>query len=479
MELISARGVCIDPERTGTLDAVVTKIAVEAEAIGVRAGFIRGRNGLATADPLQKLGRPGTICQAAKHALVTAAYGGDPPRNKLTDIAAAKGETEGSVKADRDVLMSTGDPDLIDYASVGASLTLARTYVPILREGIALGPVAPWPGAPCGPVTSSPNILVASGRVSWRDPNWTNPPRSGGFRECVVPRPGCTFVACDFGHAEFRGLGQICLWQGFGDSIAAAFHTGLDVHLDFAADSLGITYREAHALHLAGDGLVVERRQVAKVANYGFPGGMGAERFVVHARNQGVILHPDRQQAIGRAWELRAGFRSKWPEVIPYFDWIGRQCNNDRRFTARQFVSGRLRGGLGYCDGCNTYFQGLIADSAKAAAWRIARACYGADRGPHARALVGSYPVLVLHAEIILEVPCGDGTARYPLDAAHLTDVAAALSAIMISAMTPYIPDIPIEALAAAMLRWVKGPKPKHRGGLLVPHDLPEGAVFA
>lgn len=494
--LMAARGVCVDPHRTAELDAVVSKIVAEAKVVGLRAGFIRGDDGLATADPQQKKGRPGSECRDAKHALVSQAYGGDPPRNDPTDNEKAKAALEGrepvgSIKADRDVLLSTGHDDLIAYAEVGAELTIAKTYLPILREGVALGPVgaplgaAGVVGAPCGPITSSPNVLVASGRCSWGKPNWTNPPRDGGFRECVVPRPGHVFVAADWGQAELRGLAQICLWEGFGDSMAQAFIDGRDPHAEFGADLLGISTAEMGRLLAAGDKLAKSRRQVAKVANFGFPGGMGAERFVAHARKQDVELHSDREKAIAEAWTLHAAFRRKWPEVLPYFSWVGSRTGtreDPKRFTARQYISERLRGGVGYCDGCNTYFQGLIADVAKAAVWDIARATYGGEDAAgvagSAAALAGCRQVLFLHDENIIEVPCGDGSARYPLDLARLTAAADALVAIMLDAMRRYMPDIPPAADAAAMLRWVKGADEVRDGqGRLIPVDLPDGAV--
>jgi hypothetical protein len=513
LTMLAARGICVDPEQTAGLDEVVTAIADKATAIGVRAGFIRGADGRASYDPTIKPGRPGSVCKAALHGLVSECYAGAPPRNDPSPTEKKKAEAEerepvGSVKADRDVLLATGHPDLIEYGEAGAALTLARTYVPILREGVALGPVGEGGGTvrgigadaegnrievvttyptPHGPITSRPNVLVGSGRVSWRDPNLTNPPREGGFRDCFVPRPGWIILLADLGTAEFRALGQICLWEGFGSTIAEAFREGRDPHLEFAGDLLGIPYADAAARYADGDPLVKSRRQVAKVANYGFPGGMGGERFVAHARKQGVELHPDRAQALGIAWELHGAFRRKWPEVIPYFAWIGRRTGtkeDPRRFTLRQYISGRLRGQVGYCDGCNGYFQGLIADGAKAGTSRIVRECYAdarpdlLDRERHTTDLTGCRPILFLHDENGVEVPCGDGSPRYPLDAAHLTRAADRMERVMVDEMQPYTPDIPVLVEPGACLRWRKGADEVRDGrGLLLPCDLPPGAV--
>jgi hypothetical protein len=78
---------------------------------------------------------------------------------------------------------------------------------------------------------------------------------------------------------------------------------------------------------------------------------------------------------------------------------------------------------------------------------------------------------LFLHDELIVEVPCGDGTPGAPLDAGHLTDAAAALEYVMQSEMQRYMPDVPVEAEAAAMRRWVKGPSRNEVGGALLPCD--------
>ena len=491
----AAWGVCVDPPRARALDAVVTKIAKEANAIGVRAGFVRDFTGIAAKDPQRKRGKAGSKCTDALHALIIEAFGYDEDGNPLaerkdpspTEIhkAAEEGrEPVGNIKADRDTLMSSGHPDLIAYAERGAALKLATTYVPILHEGIALGPIDPeLPNGPHGPITSRANDLLVTGRAGWSNPNWTNPPREGGFRECVIPRPGHVFVTADYSTIEFWAWGQVCSWLGFGRTVVDVALAGIDPHLDFASDLMDIPYDLAKKLRAEGDKDVKARRQVAKVANYGFPGGMGAKRFVIQARNQGVILDERHDIAVVKARELHHAFREKWPEAKSYFAWVGSRVGTreqPKKYTARQFVSGRLRGRVGYCDGCNTYFQGLVADGAKDASWNLFKASRGL--GPFGAELAGCRPVLFLHDELIIEVPCGDGTERYPLDAAHLTAAADALARLMVAAMQPYIPDIPIEAEAAAMLRWQKGPDPRFvdttAGRVLVPTDFPDEGVL-
>ncbi len=73
--------------------------------------------------------------------------------------------------------------------------------------------------------------------------------------------------------------------------------------------------------------------------------------------------------------------------------------------------------------------------------------------------LAGCRPVLFLHDEIIIEVPCvGAGDV---VDHVSLTAAADDLARLMVAAMAPYIPDLPVEAEPAAMWRWYKGAKTK------------------
>ncbi len=80
-------------------------------------------------------------------------------------------------KTSADAARDSGHVGAIAYADVASAEKLLSTYVPILERG-----------KNGRPVTSSPNVLVASGRTSWTNPNWQNPPRVGGIRECVIPR---------------------------------------------------------------------------------------------------------------------------------------------------------------------------------------------------------------------------------------------------------------------------------------------------
>jgi len=148
----------------------------------------------------------------------------------------------------------------------------------------------------------------------------------------------------------------------------------------------------------------------------------------------------------------------RYPEMDKYFRDIGKKCG-DRggSFTYTQPRSGRLRGDVGFCDGCNSGFQGLTADGAKQALHEVIRECY-VDLGTP---LFGCRPTAFIHDEIILEVP-EDRTHR----------AATRLAEVMIKEMECYLPDIPVKADAHLMRRWYKSAEPTFDdNGNLIPWE--------
>jgi len=327
------------------------------------------------------------------------------------------------------------------------------------------------------PITSRPNVIVRTGRTSWSDPPLQQPPKKGGFRECHVPRPGYVYVSVDYDAIEMCALAQAHLDWDLGSTMADAIREGRDLHTDFATYTIGIPYErglELRALAKTGDkgGQEFEDgpRFRAKAGNFGFPGGMGPRTFIRAQLKQGATLSmfaPETgkmPEAIQTARDLRDSWMEKWPEMRGYFEIVG-SLTAEGSYTAIQPVSGRLRGAVGYCDGCNTYFQGRVADGAKAAFWEVCRRAYGVPLGKSYNAqndvlerlerpsyagtpddpLWGTRPVLMLHDEIISEIP------EHRLAAA-----ADEKARVMRDVMALYIPDIPISAEPAASRLWSK-----------------------
>lgn len=349
---------------------------------------------------------------------------------------------------DADSARDSGHPAAIEFANGAGAEKLLNTYVPILERGKN--------GLP---VTSNPNVLVASGRTSWTNPNWQNPPRVGGIRECVIARPGYAFVGADLDTVELRALAQTCLELVGWSEMANAIARGEDLHLALAAEILGLDYATAKKLYDSGDPVVTETRQNAKAPNFGFPGGMGAKKFAINQIALGTPLISDKaatlEEHFKKAYFLRETWFKRWPEMRLFLknasdvtDELVGSC------LITQPWSNRVRGGLDYCSCANTYFQGRVADGTKLALWRVAWACYVDKASP----LYGSRLVLFLHDELILECPiekvdaCGKELVR-----------------ILCQAVQEVIPDVPITSTAVAMRRWQKGAKPLYIAGELVP----------
>ena len=334
---------------------------------------------------------------------------------------------------------------------------LLKTYVPVLFDGTQR------------PINTSFNEIVASGRTSAYNPNLQNPPRKGGIRECFVPRPGYLFAFCDYSFIELCTLSQSCL-EMFGKSkMADAINAGLDPHLDMAATMLGISYEEALERKEKDDPKIAEFRQMSKALNFGFPGGLGAAKFVEYARD-GYGVHLTEQDARRRKEE----WYRKWPEMRQYHNHFGNLTLGDQTFALIQPGSGRIRGKVGFCDGANSVFQGRAADGIKRAGWHVAQESYlgysrywtKEEHGEQRSPLYGSYTVLMLHDELILEVPEATGH-----EATHR------LSEVMILGMREVVPDVKIGTDFAIAKRWYKGAKAKHDAGRLVPWEPPPKKV--
>ncbi len=384
-------------------------------------------------------------------ALVTAAYDAKDEPVPMTE--GGKGEIKKpKPKTDAETLESSLSDDLKRLADIMGDKKLMDTYVPILRKG------ASWP------INPYYNVMVDSGRTSCASPNIQNQPRKGGVRECFVPRPGYVYVGCDYHTAELRALAQYCLAVLGVSEMADAFkHTeqyphGKDLHLVMAAALLGIPYEEAERRKKDKD--VKQARQLSKVLNFGFPGGLGAQKFIDFAwKSYGMRLAPTNAEAIQVAKQLKAQWLAAFPEMQLFFSSINRQLAGGEGFTAQAYGSNRLRGNVKYCDGCNQCFQGLTADGAKLAVWAVVKESWtgwtwdeeipAGETCKGTSSLLGYRPNGFIHDEIVGESPL-------PLFRQH----AKRLAEVMKEAMRWFVTDVPVEADAHAMRRWWKDAEP-------------------
>jgi hypothetical protein len=337
----------------------------------------------------------------------------------------------GRVALDDAACQDSGDPLLAKYGQASAAAKVLSTDVPLVQRGLIHARFEPL--LETGRTASSPNIM--------------NMPRQGAMRSCFVPRPGHLFVCADYSQMELRTLAQVCMaWLGK-SKLAEALNAGKDPHCEVASVILGTTYEDALARKKEPE--VDTARQVGKVANFGFPGGLGATRLVHFAKlSYGVTMTE------GEARQLKARWLRAWPEMRDYFDRIN-ACNG----RVEQLYSGRWRGGVSYCEACNSPFQGLAADAAKAAGWTIARACYTEPDS----VLFDSRPVLFCHDEFLLESPIAIAH-ECALELARLMQVGAA----------PWLPDCPpVVGAPVVARRYAKAMQPVYdEHGRLVPWDV-------
>lgn len=361
------------------------------------------------------------------------------------------------VSTDRETILQI--PELSKLAEMGEVYKIKTTYIPIFSKGGILHPH--W------------NPLVASGRVSVSNPNINNMPRGHGVRKCFKARPGYVYVTADYSQAELCSLSQICI-DLFGHSkMGEAIKEGKDLHLLLASQILDISYEEASIKlynakernadtateeELHEDKVIKDARQMAKAANFGYPGGLGPDTFIAYAwTNYQVKI--SRQQAI----DLKDIWLETYPEILEFFNYVSEKLgrnnwviNESKKFDLVQHRSGRIRGRVGYCDGLNGYFQALTADGAKYAKNIISYEMYCNPNSP----LYGSRIVAFIYDEILMESP---------EEIAH--EASIELCRLMLEGMRVFLPDIPSKVEVEMMRHWDKAAKAVYVNNRLVPFD--------
>jgi len=411
LRLMSAWGMRTDPEKVLWLEATLEK-GVQ----GLVEELIKQR--LVREDGSRDME---TIRQRLRASGITLSYTPTGQISTGADTLAAAADAKNDI----------GLNFLVKYAGM---LKLLTTYVPALKTGTVV------------PINADYQTLVETGRTSCRRPNLQNLPRGKKqaddlahyVRECFVPRSGNYYCSTDYDSLEVRTFGQVLFDKVNGTTLKSAYAADpdFDPHTNLASQIMGLTYEEGMRLKKAKDPALLNMRQTAKPAIFGFAGGMGPRKFRSYAwKGYGVSLSEIESQ------ELRTNWMRSLPEVTNYFARIGAGTEHGQT-TIAQLRSGRARGGVSYTDCANGFFQGLAADGAKHALWEVTKRCY-VDRSS---VMYGSRPVCFVHDEIILETP---------KEIAH--EVALEQERVMCEAMMKFTPDIPSRASPALMMRWYKG----------------------
>lgn len=346
---------------------------------------------------------------------------------------------KGAIQTDAAQLKKCSHPGLRAISEYDSLTKKKSTYIDKLWEGVN------------GNIHARFHTLGAdTGRTSSSGPNLQNQSKDGGIRECFEPRPGMVYIICDYDSQETRTLGQSLLDLVGRSSLAAKYKEDpdYDPHCFFAAQMMGITYERALELRAAGDPEMKDMRQRAKAANFGFPGGLGAKAFVSYALGYGVKI------TVAEAEKLKKDWFKAIPEMRDYFQKVNQLVKSGG--VLEQVRSGRLRGGVGFCDGANSWFQGLASEASKTAAYFVSEKCYNDPTSP----LYGSRPVMLIHDELILESPIEKAA-----------EAASEAQRLMIKAMALWCPDVPSRATPALCDHWTKDAEAVYEDGILVPWE--------
>lgn len=333
----------------------------------------------------------------------------------------------GNIAIDAETCREAEHPLLEQYADLTSLAKTLSTDLKFLEFGAKY------------PIHSNFEVLLKTGRTGSSAPNIQNIRRLEGIRECFRPRPGYVFVDADYGKLELHTLAQICLWWFGHSALAQALNAGRDPHAEVASLMLGITYEEGKALDAAGDKRFANVRNAAKVANFGYPGGLGIETFVSYAKTSyKVTITREMAREIKEVW-LRS-----WPEMQEYFAFIRSSLVGPRNHKLSLPYSNRLSQGDSYCAACNKPFQGLGADVGKLAGWFLARECYVEKDSP----LFGCRPVNFVHDQFLIETP---------EERAH--EAAVRTQELMNHAGALVLPDVPVKTKPLLSRIWSKNSK--------------------
>lgn len=425
LHLMSCYGIKTDPAAVAAFVQTTEKSVEEIQGLLVQHGLVRV--GKATKkNPIPKVSRDTKVAKGLMMA-VCLARGRRPAETEGGDVA-----------LDDAACKATGDPVLCAYANYSSLAKVVSTDLPILLKGVDK------------PIQTRFEPLLETGRTSSSKPNIQNIKRLAGMRECFRPRPGYVYVDADYAMLELCTWAQTCLWLFGRSRLAEVLNAGQDPHLDFAAQILSITYDEAKARRKAGDKEVEQRRLVAKVGNFGFPGGLGAESFVDYAASSYKV-----SLSVEQARDLKKFWLAQWPEAGAYFSWVASREQDDGSVMHQRFVTGSFRSRMSYTVACNDPFQSLGATAATWAGYDLARVCYY----DQAHVLFGSRPVNFIHDQYLVEV----------LDDEHAHDRAMAVAEIMVRAARRAIPDVTPKVEPLLCRFWSKDAKALYKDGRLVP----------
>tara|TARA_Y100000592_G_scaffold101095_2_gene185387 strand:- start:1015 stop:3105 length:2091 start_codon:yes stop_codon:yes gene_type:complete len=295
--------------------------------------------------------------------------------------------------------------------------------------------------------------LKRTGRTSCHNPNLQQLPRSTNVRKCITPREDHVFIIADYSNAELRTLAQAHINEGRESNLAREYQKdpNFDPHLYSAIQMMkekkvdmeegkAILKDKKHPLHPR----LKELRQLSKIANFGYAGGLTPNRFIDYAQGYGVKL------TLEQATKLHQDWLDVWSEMKEYFKVRTSLCDvASREYDPYKAVQHfptvkRARFLDRFTVACNTVFQGIASDGAKEGLILIWKDCFFNQASP----LFGSYPILFIHDEVILEHPYKSKEKA--------TRGAYRLKELMEQGMEKHTPNIPAIAEPCLSMVWTK-----------------------
>lgn len=336
------------------------------------------------------------------------------------------------------------------------------------------------------------DVLKRTGRVSsfagTLHPSFNCQNVDPRVRGCYVPRVGYVLLSADYVQMELGTLAQTT-FKLFGQSVMRdKINAGVDLHAFLGGsisyntdeqfrticDKQGVTspddiYEVFVGLKDSDEENVRKffkhYRTLAKPTGLGYPGGLMPKTFIQYAKaTYGVQID------LKTATLLRDVWLAVFPEMNEYFDFINKDCEDERNSPRRvkyrdengeekvreQTVYaystpyGLYRAGCDYCAAANGLgLQSPAADGALTGLLNVVRACYDPAMGsilyddalgPVCR------PILFIHDELICELREDD----------QMTERADAVAKIMVAAMKQVTPDVEARVKTALMRRWNK-----------------------
>jgi DNA polymerase-1 len=366
-------------------------------------------------------------------------------REYAQSIGVGKRTKKDAISLSADTCDSSGDPILSAYARTASAKGQIKK-IDDLKLGID-SKIRPRYGVlkVSGRTSSIRGKTVPEGGAS-NSLQMQNVPTKLGIRECYIPDRGECIIAIDYSQMELCTWAQICLWALGQSDMADALNSGKDPHLMLGAKILGISYSEA--VERRADADVDNARSSSKPANFGFPVGMGAPRFVENCRaNWGINITVDEAKSLKNDWE------STWSEAPKYLKWVNNHPKVAGKIRLKHFISERVCSGLTFAEACNYHFQGLAADAAKNAGYMLVREI---ETGQLRRWKLWNF----VHDEFLL---------RGPVD--ECDSAAKTIKYLVEEGARAFVPDVPPKAEPVAMVRWTKKAKATYdNSGKLIPY---------